>query len=295
MHVKNSSNLPSLWLPKSYADLNALRDDPSSRVVCTQPGVIVKYRGEFAEEVLALRFARSVLPNLVPKILHHPQPPRGRHSTTHRVWYICMEKCPGVPLEAVIDDMSVDELDHIAEQLKTVLSTMSKLTSKSLGSVTGGPYRNFFYPSHLSPKYPFSSVGEFIDSYRQILLLFCTESFTESLLSQLPRNDTVQFTHGDLLPKNILVNGSEITAIVDWATAGFYPAYWEYCRMYDPHFSSKGWDYVLDRIFHIPRRLTEIYAVKELLGVQERFFYVRILHLLTLCGILTVMLVSLET
>ncbi|EKM77846.1 hypothetical protein AGABI1DRAFT_101541 [Agaricus bisporus var. burnettii JB137-S8] len=142
--------------------------------------------------------------------------------------------------------MSVDELDHIAEQLKTVLSTMSKLTSKSLGSVTGGPYRNFFYPSHLSPKYPFS----------------------KSLLSQLPRNDTVQFTHGDLLPKNILVNGSEITAIVDWATAGFYPAYWEYCRMYDPHFSSKGWDYVLDRIFHIPRRLTEIYAVKELLGLQ---------------------------
>jgi hypothetical protein len=100
-----------------------------------------------------------------------------------------VEKYPGVPLEAVIDDMSADALDHIAEQLKSILAVMSKFTSKSLGSVTGGPYRNFFYPGHLYPKYPFSSSGEFIDSYRQILLLFCTETFTESLLSQLPRND----------------------------------------------------------------------------------------------------------
>lgn len=269
------SKPPVLWLPKSHADLKALQDDPDSRVVCTQPGVVIKYRDDFVEEVLCLRFARTIFPTLVPKVLHHPPLPRRRHSTNRRVWYICMEKCPGVPLEAVIDDMSTDALDHVAEQLKSILATMSKCASKSLGSVTGGPYRNFFYPRHLYPKHPFSSAGEFIDSFRQILLLFCTETFTETLLSQLPRNDAIRFTHGDLLPKNILVNGSEITAVVDWSTAGFYPAYWEYCRMHDPHFASKGWDYVLDRIFPTPRRLTEIYAVKEVLSVQLRFFYVR--------------------
>lgn len=43
----------------------------------------------------------------------------------------------------------------------------------------------------------------------------------------------VHLTHGDLLPQNILVEGSTITGIIDWETAGYYPAFWEYCRMHD--------------------------------------------------------------
>ncbi|KAF9234081.1 hypothetical protein BU15DRAFT_53061, partial [Melanogaster broomeanus] len=49
----------------------------------------------------------------------------------------------------------------------------------------------------------------------------------------LPDGALVYLTHGDLLPRNILVDGSRITAIIDWETAGFYPEFWEYCRMDD--------------------------------------------------------------
>ncbi|KAK3307471.1 kinase-like domain-containing protein [Chaetomium strumarium] len=46
---------------------------------------------------------------------------------------------------------------------------------------------------------------------------------------QLP----IVFTHGDLVPCNILVTpGTQpgVAAIIDWAQAGWYPSYWEWCK-----------------------------------------------------------------
>lgn len=34
------------------------------------------------------------------------------------------------------------------------------------------------------------------------------------------------FTHGDLAPRNVLVRGDKLAAIIDWETSGWWP---EYC------------------------------------------------------------------
>ena len=36
------------------------------------------------------------------------------------------------------------------------------------------------------------------------------------------------FTHADLAPRNILVEGGHVTAIFDWEDAGWYQAHWGY-------------------------------------------------------------------
>lgn len=41
------------------------------------------------------------------------------------------------------------------------------------------------------------------------------------------------FTHDDLVPPNILLSrgaNPRVEAIIDWAQAGWYPSYWEYCK-----------------------------------------------------------------
>ncbi|OBZ71380.1 hypothetical protein A0H81_08976 [Grifola frondosa] len=75
-----------------------------------------------------------------------------------------------------------------------------------------------------------------------MLRLVSTEASMESVL---PRNAAIRLTHGGLLLKNIIVNGSTITGIIDWEMDGFYPAYWEYCHMHDLVWRTPGWDCVL--------------------------------------------------
>lgn len=54
----------------------------------------------------------------------------------------------------------------------------------------------------------------------------------------LPSHDTV-LTHSDLTPRNIIVQGGKVVAILDWELSGFYPAYWEYVKAcYRPDWSS---------------------------------------------------------
>lgn len=51
----------------------------------------------------------------------------------------------------------------------------------------------------------------------------------------LPDDAKVYFTHGDLTPLNIMVSGPpgfcRVTAVIDWEQAGWYPEYWEHCKM----------------------------------------------------------------
>ncbi|KAG7129493.1 hypothetical protein HYQ46_010110 [Verticillium longisporum] len=50
-----------------------------------------------------------------------------------------------------------------------------------------------------------------------------------------PDSGNIYFTHGDLTLGNIIVSGvagsRRIDGIIDWEQAGWYPEYWEYCKL----------------------------------------------------------------
>lgn len=53
-----------------------------------------------------------------------------------------------------------------------------------------------------------------------------------SMLELLPRSDTSVFTHGDIGPRNIIVDENcHITALLDWESSGWFPDYWEFAQM----------------------------------------------------------------
>ena len=48
----------------------------------------------------------------------------------------------------------------------------------------------------------------------------------------LPRSGISVFAHGDINPRNLLVDENiKIVAVLDWESSGWYPDYWEYARM----------------------------------------------------------------
>jgi hypothetical protein len=59
------------------------------------------------------------------------------------------------------------------------------------------------------------------------------------------KDHEIILTHGDISPRNIIVQGSKVVAILDWEMAGFYPEYWEYAKaLYRPAWES---DWIKDK------------------------------------------------
>jgi aminoglycoside phosphotransferase len=68
--------------------------------------------------------------------------------------------------------------------------------------------------------------------------------------SLLPDTSKICLTHGDLNLGNIIIFGSpgsrKISGIVDWEQSGWYPEYWEYCKLlfadpYTEEWRRDGW------------------------------------------------------
>ena len=55
------------------------------------------------------------------------------------------------------------------------------------------------------------------------------------LPDRLPRSDKAVFTHGDIAPRNIMVDDEgRILALLDWESSGWFPDYWEFAQMMKP-------------------------------------------------------------
>ncbi|KAF2962802.1 hypothetical protein GQX73_g10769 [Xylaria multiplex] len=88
-----------------------------------------------------------------------------------------------------------------------------------IGNLHTQPLTDIFFTLNEQVMGPFQGV----DAVKQ---------FQDTLGIDVVNPGPVVFTHNDLVACNILVgrNSSNIAAIIDWGQAGWYPAYWEYCK-----------------------------------------------------------------
>ena len=99
----------------------------------------------------------------------------------------------------------------------------------------------------------------------QRYLRYHGERYADKLLSMLPQSKVSLFTHGDVAPRNILVDESyRITGIVDWELAGWYPEYWEYANIMKPS-RDKDWQSWMDRTAMRRWDLSGIIAARRVL------------------------------
>ncbi len=81
----------------------------------------------------------------------------------------------------------------------------------------------------------------------------------------LPRSKVSVSTHGDIAPRNILVDESgRITGIIDWELAGWYPEYWEYANIMKPT-RDRDWQSRMDRVATQRWDLSGIIAARRVL------------------------------
>ncbi|KAE9410685.1 hypothetical protein BT96DRAFT_846376 [Gymnopus androsaceus JB14] len=104
--------------------------------------MLIKFGGDFAEEVRATLYAQKQFSFPVTRILSRFTPPEDRNELEslsvrpRRVWYICMQQSPGALLDKVIDAMTPDQLAYIYPQIRHSLDEMSSIRPNNLSSIT---------------------------------------------------------------------------------------------------------------------------------------------------------------
>ncbi|KAL2754749.1 hypothetical protein ACRALDRAFT_1094268 [Sodiomyces alcalophilus JCM 7366] len=145
-------------------------------------------------------------------------------------FYLLVTRTPGVLLSLCHHLLSDEDLDAVAGQLEDYITQLREIP-KSVNPAMAicNTLGEACQDNRIRGSTP---VGPFKDE----------EAFSQILrYSNDParRGHRIVFTHGDLNPRNILVDQVpqpderkrwEVTGIVDWETAGYYPEYWEYTK-----------------------------------------------------------------
>ena len=117
-------------------------------------------------------------------------------------------------------------------QLKWYLDQLRSLRPPApgwIGSCSGGPAYDHRI-DNMATCGPFRTVGEFHDFLVAPVAKCPQPERVATYRRLLPDNHDVVFSHADLSWDNILVEPTtgNVTAILDWEMAGFWPDWWEY-------------------------------------------------------------------
>lgn len=191
------------------------------------------------EEAQTLWAIRKAFPNgeiPVPEVF-------GWRKYEDRV-FIYMSLVPGETLRDVWPSLTEGDKASLQNQLKHIIGGLRNLkqSPEIIGSVRGGPLQDRFFRID-GEKGPLSSIKQFNDWLFAIATRQDPQPGKEiqgldhpdMYRDVLPDEGNVYFTHGDLTLGNIMISGSPgtytITGIIDWEQAGWYPEYWEYCKL----------------------------------------------------------------
>lgn len=185
---------------------------------------VVKYGLRVSDvEVASARLVHANTSIPVPHILHFLL---GNHS----IKYLVMEKLPGQRLSEILNSMDKATRSRIAAQLKGYLMQLSRLDKvDQWGFVDRECYDGgmFFWPDCCKAK-SLKDIVDYIANKANSSPPFYAAQIPK-LLPSLKSQCTSIFLHGDLVPKNILVDqDGNITGIIDWEFAGWYPHFWNW-------------------------------------------------------------------
>jgi len=159
-----------------------------------------------------------------------------------------MDLVDGCTLQSQWDSFGDSTKDRICREIWGIVEQLRRIAPPASFShlfqygADGSPSKDVLLKDLHDPPAPIETDdalrARILERYRH----YNGESFPENLPDHLPRSSASVFTHGDLTPRNIMLDSSgRITGILDWELAGWYPDYWEYANIQKP---SNDWDWM---------------------------------------------------
>lgn len=203
---------------------------PSSRVVSEPGDTIRKYGPEYRlrREIEAMVFETSKTSIPIPQVTEIQLDP---DADAEHNWVI-MKKLPGTQQGQAWPNMTIHARSYTLTQFRAYLQELHSIQPQTpglIGSCSGGPA--YDHRIHNRRTYgPFKSITELHDFLVSPMKNSSCPERTTKYRSLLPDMHGISLTHANLSWENILIQPEtgEVTGILDWEMAGFWPDWWEY-------------------------------------------------------------------
>ncbi|KAL6797497.1 hypothetical protein GGI42DRAFT_94062 [Trichoderma sp. SZMC 28013] len=143
------------------------------------------------------------------------------------------------------------QLRHILNNMRSGMNptrTKPAISNEGtvLGSASSGPYslildqhvQNTYWAVRVKP-----TCRQFIAFLAASFVQSVPTHVAEALTSQFRFDYSTRFTHGELSPKNIIVQNSKIVCILGWDSGGWYPEWWEYVKFFEARTAPENQDW----------------------------------------------------
>ncbi|KEY73342.1 hypothetical protein S7711_01456 [Stachybotrys chartarum IBT 7711] len=165
------------------------------------------------------------------------------HTQKNGCIYIEMAYVPGQCLDSLWSSLSTGQRDQVVADIKQHLSELRKLEPPAQSMVCSA-LQNPAHDYRIGARF-FGPLNhdEFHSLARGHLRM---EDVAPFLGEEVAKVHTTRyrtcFTHADLVPRNILIEGGRVAAIIDWGLAGWYPEYWEFTKAHYSHLFDQDWE-----------------------------------------------------
>lgn len=104
---------------------------------------------------------------------------------------------------------------------------MAELRTRFIGRTDGSPCEDELSNRGKGWYGPFASKADFNEGIVRVLRGCSPGVFVEMVADMVRalRGHEIVLSHGDLAPRNTIVQGPKVVGIVDWEMAGFWPEY----------------------------------------------------------------------
>jgi tRNA A-37 threonylcarbamoyl transferase component Bud32 len=186
--------------------------------------VLKSGRGVLASEGETMSYVMKKFPGVrLPKVHRYfsVDCPLSYHGTEG---YIVMDYVDGLSLDACWDKLSPDVHKDIATQVGAMVNQLQSVHFDHPGAIGGGVSRGIWFSDYGAG--PFTTKAGFENwiNWKLELGKACKQASAD-----VPRISCNYFVlvHGDLSPRNVIVDTNDQVWLIDWGCAGFYPPIFE--------------------------------------------------------------------
>ncbi|OTA94094.1 hypothetical protein M434DRAFT_394996 [Hypoxylon sp. CO27-5] len=216
-------------------------------------------------EAETMRFVRQHTSIPVPEVYNAYKDEESGHTR------IIMEFVEGVELEEAWDKYSDAEKELVIDQLRSYMAELRQIKGSFIGAIDGSWCDDHYFDDEVGGYGPFKTEADFNSGIVRAMKKdrpYVHVDITCNLWQEIMKGHEIVLTHNDFAPRNILVQGSKVVAILDWELSGFYPEYWEYCKALRRPDWQSGWikERVLDRILDTwPKELAMVWCTTDII------------------------------